>query len=61
MRLVIGLGNPGLKFKESRHNLGFMVVEELAKKFKATFKRNIYCKAYISLNNEDFCESKRIN
>jgi len=52
LRLVIGLGNPGLKFKESRHNLGFMVVEELARKIKVSFKRNIYCKAYISLNKE---------
>jgi PTH1 family peptidyl-tRNA hydrolase len=34
MKLVIGLGNPGLKYKETRHNLGFNAIEVLAKKFK---------------------------
>ena len=34
MKLVIGLGNPGLKYKETRHNLGFNAIEVLADKFK---------------------------
>jgi PTH1 family peptidyl-tRNA hydrolase len=29
--LVIGLGNPGPEYRESRHNIGFMVVDELAR------------------------------
>lgn len=32
MYLVIGLGNPGEKFKNTRHNLGFEVVDLLARK-----------------------------
>jgi PTH1 family peptidyl-tRNA hydrolase len=32
-RLVVGLGNPGAPYAESRHNLGFRVVEELARRF----------------------------
>jgi len=31
VKIIIGLGNPGLRFKFSRHNLGFLVVEKLAK------------------------------
>jgi len=33
MYLIVGLGNPGEKYQNTRHNLGFMVVEEVARKF----------------------------
>lgn len=36
--LVIGLGNPGIKYERTRHNLGFMVVTRLAEELKLKFK-----------------------
>jgi PTH1 family peptidyl-tRNA hydrolase len=32
MRLFVGLGNPGAKYQGNRHNIGFMVVDEIARR-----------------------------
>ncbi len=37
MYLVVGLGNPGLKYKSTYHNIGFMTVDAIASKFKVNF------------------------
>jgi len=45
MDWVIGLGNPGQQYKNTRHNIGFMVLDQLAAGEAAEFKRRWFFRA----------------
>ena len=38
LKVIVGLGNPGSKYTETRHNAGFWFIEEVADKYSATFR-----------------------
>ena len=37
IKLIVGLGNPGPKYSETRHNAGFGFVEDLASEYRERF------------------------
>jgi len=55
-RFIVGLGNPGKEYSFARHNLGFLVVQDLAKRYKISFSKNFSLKGLLgegSIENTD--------
>lgn len=54
MKFIVGLGNPGRKYAETRHNIGFEVLGELMRKFGSGVPRAKYDGEFVeaSIRNE---------
>ncbi len=51
--VIVGLGNPGVEYRDTRHNLGSAVVEELAARYGATLKVEPRLRAKLAEANVD--------
>src|SRR5205085_838654 len=60
MKLIVGLGNPGKEYENTRHNLGFVVIDQLASKLDVELNKKkfngFYCQTgeYILLKPQTY-------
>ncbi len=46
MKLIVGLGNPGREYENTRHNIGFMCIDAVARHFNTSFNKNKFSGEY---------------
>jgi PTH1 family peptidyl-tRNA hydrolase len=56
MKLIVGLGNPGRQYENTRHNMGYLVVDKLAEMVRADFDRSMFKGVYAVVKNPAFEE-----
>lgn len=51
MKMIVGLGNPGAKYRDTKHNVGFIVLDEMAHRHGLSFNKtkfeSIYAEGFI--------------
>jgi PTH1 family peptidyl-tRNA hydrolase len=63
VRLILGIGNPGERYRRNKHNVGFMFLDHLAEKYLISFlpsKNDYYC-AEKKIGENYFCLIKPSN
>ena len=56
MKLIVGLGNPGSEYINTRHNVGYMVLDKLKEKYNLNFSKNKFTGSYAetTINGEKY-------
>ena len=49
MKLIVGIGNPGKQYQNTRHNIGFMVLDAIAKEYNLSFDQSKFKSLYTTL------------
>ncbi|HHK1591632.1 TPA: aminoacyl-tRNA hydrolase, partial [Streptococcus pyogenes] len=47
VKMIVGLGNPGSKYEKTKHNIGFMAIDNIVKNLDVTFTDDKNFKAQI--------------
>lgn len=50
MKLIVGLGNPGREYNNTRHNIGFMCIDKLCEYFRVDLNSNKFNGLYTQFN-----------
>lgn len=52
MKIIVGLGNPGRKYEKTRHNAGFLVMDELLKQLNVSLDKDKFNALYTIYNHQ---------
>jgi len=50
---VVGLGNPGRQYKDTRHNVGFIFLRKLAKEWKVRLRKRIFLSTAVRIRRDE--------